>query len=84
MTHHYGRRCLRICRPDEEGRGFCHRTAPHSVKGRVQQAVCDYKSKQEQERSGIGHPFETRLETQLVSHPSSARGLDDTLCCERT
>jgi hypothetical protein len=55
--------------------------------GRVQQAVYDYKRRSEQDRSRIGRPVETRLvrlERRLVSHPSSAGGLDETPCCERT
>jgi hypothetical protein len=50
LTHHHTRRCLRICRPGEQGVGSCGRIAPHSVKGRFQQAVLDYNARTEQAR----------------------------------
>jgi len=57
LTHHHTRRCLRICRPGEQGKGSCGRIAPHSVKGRFQQAVLDYNARTKQAR----HPLRTRL-----------------------
>jgi len=54
LTHHHTRRCLRICRPGDQGKGACGRIAPHSVKGRFQQAILDYNARAEQARRSLG------------------------------
>jgi hypothetical protein len=56
LTRHHTRRCLRICRPEAEGRASCGRIAPHSSKGRIQQAVSDYIARSEQSWESLPNP----------------------------
>ena len=46
--------CYRMCIPDRNGKGYCGRVAPHSVKSRIQQSIENYnKLKLNKERKGI-------------------------------
>ncbi len=39
--------CFALCEPDNEGIGECGRTAPHSMKSRIQKGIDDYKMSKE-------------------------------------
>jgi len=38
--------CYRMCVPDKNGKGYCGRIAPHSVKSRIQIGIENYKQMQ--------------------------------------
>ena len=45
MTRNRSPWCYRSCQPDAKGHGVCGRLAPHSLKGRTQQAIEGHKKR---------------------------------------
>lgn len=46
LTRNRSAWCYSLCPPDAEGHGRCGRVAPHSLKGRTQLAIENYKKRQ--------------------------------------
>jgi len=43
LTRNRSAWCYRLCIPNTLGHGHCGRIAPHSLTGRIQQSIIDYK-----------------------------------------
>ena len=47
--------CFRLCKPNEDGTGYCGRVAPHGFKSRIQQGIEDFKKRQADSSAPLPH-----------------------------